>query len=281
MPYLFILYLFFSMSSQAETFHAPLIHTKWQVIDTPLECTLGQDIVEFGHAKFSHKAGGDFYLSFSTHSYPSLQSEVNFEIAQALWQNSDDRLYLTSIPAQNDQKVFTLKGQLAKDALTHMQEGRFPAIRYHSLASDEEISALLSTVHLKDSMPAFQQCLANLHSDGFDSLRKLTVYFESEKASLSPSNKRALTRIANYLKIDASIKQIRIRGYTDNHGKKRLNIPLSEARAIVIKNYLMENGGVEESLITTSFHREYSPVTSNKTKSGRAHNRRAEIELIR
>lgn len=281
MKYITFTFILCASFVQAEQFQAPLTDTQWQVIESPLECTLSQDINGFGEAKFSRQVGGEFNLSFSTHSYPSTPSNAHFEIAQAPWQNSDERLGLISIPTDNNQTRFVLSGKLAKEALTHMQEGRFPTLRYRSHNASEEISALLSTVHLTDSMPAFQQCLENMHPDTFEDIRKLTLYFGAEKATLSSADQDALTRVADYVKIDSSVRRVVINGYTDNHGRKRLNIPLSKARSMVIKNYLVKECEIAENLITTSFHREFNPVTTNKTKTGRAHNRRAEIEVIR
>jgi len=281
MKYFTITLILFASLVHAEQFQAPLTDTQWQVVESPLECTLSQSIADFGEAKFSRKAGNDFSLIFTTHSYPALPANVRFEIAQATWQNSDERLHLISIGTDNNQTQFILSGELAEQALTHMQEGRFPAIRYRSHNSTEEIDALLSTVHLTDSMPAFQQCLSNMHPDTYEDIRKLTLYFALEEAKISEKGQMALTRIADYVKIDPSVKRILVNGHTDNHGRKRLNIPLSEARALAVKNYLVTQGEIPENLITIAFHREFIPSATNKTKTGRAHNRRAEIEVIR
>jgi len=281
MKYLLLSFILFTSSLYAEQFQAPLTDTQWQVIESPLECVLSQSITDFGEAKFSRKTGDAFRLTFTTHSYPAMPAQVRFEIAQAPWQNSDERLHLISVPADNNQTQFILEGELAEQALTHMQEGRFPAIRYRSHNSTEELSALFSTVHLNDSIPAFQQCLSNLHPDAYDDIRKLTIYFALEGADLSDKDQAAITRLADYVKVDPSVKRININGHTDNHGRKRLNIPLSEARALTVKNFLIEQCEVPENLITTSFHREFIPSTTNKTKTGRAYNRRAEIDVIR
>ena len=222
MKYIIFTFIFLSSVIHAEQFQAPLTDTQWQVIESPLECSLTQTITDFGDAKFSRQAGGIFSLIFTTKSYPATQTNVRFEIAQAPWQNSDERLSLISMPTENNQTTFTLSGELAKQALTHMQEGRFPTIRYRSHNATEEISALLSTVHLTGSMPAFQQCLANMHPDTFEDVQRLTLYFPLEGADLTPNGQAALHRIGNYIRVDSSVKRIDINGHTDNHGRKRL-----------------------------------------------------------
>ena len=278
---LFISITLFISSVHAEQFQAPVTDTKWQVIESPLECTLSQEIKGYGSAKFTKKSQGELQLIFSTKMFPSTQSNASFEIAQAPWQNSEERQKLISVPTLNNQTQFEISGHFAELALTHIQEGRFPAVRYRTQSASEDISVLLSTVHFRDSHVAFQQCIDNLHPDVYNDIRKLTVYYGLEDSDLSEGNKKALTRIADYVKVDDSIRRIDISGHTDSHGRKRLNIPLSEARVLTIKQFLIKTCEIPESLITTSYHREFRPAARNKTKQGRALNRRAEIEVLR
>tara|TARA_R110002167_G_scaffold154679_1_gene348917 strand:+ start:840 stop:1694 length:855 start_codon:yes stop_codon:yes gene_type:complete len=266
---------------QAEQFQAPLTDTHWQVTETPLMCTLNQPIADFGEAKFQRQSGGQLSLIFTTRSYPATQGNVIFEIAEAPWQNVEQRVMMTSVPSVKGQTEFILSDSFANQALTQIQEGRFPTLRYHSQNVPEEISVLLSTVHLADSIPAFQQCLEQLPSYTFEDISKLTVYFSSELAELTPQAQQALTKLADFVKMDSSVKRITISGHTDNHGRRRLNGALSESRAIAIKNFLVTQGQVAESLISTSFHLEWKPISSNKSTSGRALNRRAEVEVFR
>ena len=267
---------------QAEQFLAPMTNTQWQVIESPLECILIQQIPGFGEATFSQYSGNsEFSLAFSTKTHLSTQTNVSFEIAEAPWQNIEQRRHVISIPTANDQRVFTISGELAKHALTHLEEGRSPAIRYYSKHMNKEISALISTVHATDSIPAFQQCLDNLSPYSFEDKRNLTIHFELEKYELSSEAQNALTTLADYVKIDDSIKRVAITGHTDNHGRRSLNGPLSESRATVIKNFLVQQCEVPEQLITTSYYLERKPIATNKTLKGRALNRRSEVELIR
>jgi len=266
---------------QAEQFQAPLTDTQWQVTETPLMCTLSQSIAGFGEAKFQRQSGDQLSLIFTTTSYPAAQSNVSFEIAEAPWQNVEQRTPMAAVATVKGQKEFILSAPFSNQALTQIQEGRFPTLRYHSQNIPNEISVLLSTVHLADSLPAFQQCLDSLSPYSFDDISKLTVYFTSELAELTPQAQKALTKLADYVKMDSSVKRITISGHTDNHGKRRLNEALSESRAITIKNFLIEQCQIAESLISTSFHLEWNPISSNKSSTGRALNRRAEVQIFR
>jgi outer membrane protein OmpA-like peptidoglycan-associated protein len=48
---------------------------------------------------------------------------------------------------------------------------------------------------------------------------------------------------------------------------------------MTVKNY-MESKGIAASRMTTKGYGETKPVASNKTKAGRAENRRVEIEIM-
>lgn len=265
----------------AEEFQAPVTDTRWQVIESPLECSLMQTIPGFGEAGFYRRNGGSLKLLFNTDSLPAKQNRVVFQIAAAPWQNTDEKLKLTSLPTASGQKAFQLEGVLAREALNYLQEGRFPLIDYHSQAYQEAISVKLSTVRLNDSLPAFQQCLSNLYPDTFEDINKLTVYFQLEQAALDSAAKQALDRLGQYARLDDSIRQIRISGHTDSHGRRSLNAPLSTARAHAVKTYLMQQHDIDASRIRVESHVARKPAASNKTVEGRARNRRAEITLIR
>ena len=61
----------FTSLVQAEQFQAPVTDTRWQVIESPLECTLSQEIKGYGDAKFTQKSQGELQLIFTSKSYPS------------------------------------------------------------------------------------------------------------------------------------------------------------------------------------------------------------------
>lgn len=71
---------------------------------------------------------------------------------------------------------------------------------------------------------------------------------------------------------------VRIEGHTDSVGTEEKNQVLSQARADRIKAILVE-GGVSADRITTQGFGASKPIADNKTKEGRAKNRRVEIHL--
>jgi len=65
-----------------------------------------------------------------------------------------------------------------------------------------------------------------------------------------------------------------LEGYTDSTGTAAYNQKLSEKRAAAVKDVLTGHFGVDGTRITTAGHGENDPIASNKTRDGRAQNRR-------
>ncbi len=103
------------------------------------------------------------------------------------------------------------------------------------------------------------------------------VNFTPNSARLTDSSYVILDEVVKTLQAFPEIS-IEIRGYTDSIGDRRNNQILSEQRAISVKQYLVSQGINEERIHTVGLG-EQDPVASNKTKTGRAANRR--IEFVR
>jgi OOP family OmpA-OmpF porin len=72
--------------------------------------------------------------------------------------------------------------------------------------------------------------------------------------------------------------RVEVQGHTDISGGRPLNMRLSRARARAVEKFLEENG-VSPSQLTAKGYGPDKPIASNKTKAGRAQNRR--VELVR
>lgn len=103
------------------------------------------------------------------------------------------------------------------------------------------------------------------------------LLFDFGSSTLQPGaydRMRTLARtLNNYPKSDVIIK-----GHTDSVGAEDYNQTLSEKRADRVRTFLVSEG-VAPTRITAIGYGESMPVTANSTDSGRAQNRRVEIEI--
>lgn len=116
----------------------------------------------------------------------------------------------------------------------------------------------------------------------FDNNQHITLHnlhFAYKSYQLLPSSIKLLEPIANYLKAHKNYK-IKIIGHTDNIGSKKYNYNLSLQRANAVKRALIEMG-ISKDRIFTYGYGEDRPIASNKTKEGRAKNRRVEFVIIK
>ena len=72
-----------------------------------------------------------------------------------------------------------------------------------------------------------------------------------------------------------------VQGHTDSQGRAANNMKLSEKRAKAVLDYLTSKGNVAASRLTSSGFGEDYPIADNKTRAGRAQNRRVEIKLVK
>ena len=82
------------------------------------------------------------------------------------------------------------------------------------------------------------------------------------------------------LKAEPNGGYIEIEGHTDNAGAKELNQRLGLERAENVKRYLYEQHQVPLHKINVISYGEEKPVAPNKTKDGRAQNRRVVIKVL-
>ena len=103
------------------------------------------------------------------------------------------------------------------------------------------------------------------------------VLFQSGKATLLPVGKKELNNLVNFLNNNPNVK-ITLEGHTDNTGTDKINDPLSVKRAESAKTYLVSKG-IDESRIETTGYGSRQPIADNKTKEGKAKNRRIELKV--
>ena len=104
------------------------------------------------------------------------------------------------------------------------------------------------------------------------------AFFDFDKAVLKPAGKAKLDDLASKVK-GINLEVIIAVGHTDSVGTDAYNQKLSIRRAEAVKAYLVSKG-IDKSRVYTEGKGEKQPVADNKTKEGRAKNRRVEIEVV-
>ena len=103
------------------------------------------------------------------------------------------------------------------------------------------------------------------------------ILFDVGKSDLYPGSYDRLRRLAETLN-NYPKSSIGVKGHTDSTGSESYNQRLSEERAERVSRFLESEGVTPDRLRATGFG-ESMPVASNESASGRAQNRRVEIEI--
>ena len=104
------------------------------------------------------------------------------------------------------------------------------------------------------------------------------AFFDFDKSVLKAEGKAKLDDLISKVK-GINLEVVIAVGHTDAVGSDAYNQGLSMKRSEAVKAYLVSNG-VEKNRVYTEGKGEKQPVADNKTKEGRAKNRRVEIEVV-
>lgn len=102
------------------------------------------------------------------------------------------------------------------------------------------------------------------------------ILFDPQSAVIRPESNGVVKEIAGVLKENPSIR-IKVIGHTSSDGDDAANLELSKKRAAAVKDLLASEFSIEGDRIETEGKGETAPVADNKTKEGRAQNRRVEF----
>jgi OOP family OmpA-OmpF porin len=105
------------------------------------------------------------------------------------------------------------------------------------------------------------------------------VHFDFDKSNIKPQYEPILNDIADVMRRNPMLR-LRVHGHTDSIGTEQYNQGLSERRARAAEQYLIGRG-IDSARLSTVGHSFRQPIETNKTKTGRAQNRRAEFEPMR
>jgi outer membrane protein OmpA-like peptidoglycan-associated protein len=199
----------------------------------------------------------------------------------------------TSVSDVND-KVDSLGRSVEQtQERTRQNEGRIGEVDQRAQAANQAASAAQSAADKANdaAMAASSSANAvNTRVDAVDKASKRLVFevvlsedqgnFEFGKKELPDEAKAKLDAMINDLKADPKGAYFEVEGHTDSIGTKELNDKLGLERAEQVKRYLYEQHQIPLHKINVISYGMEKPVAPNKTKAGRAQNRRVVIKVL-
>ena len=128
-----------------------------------------------------------------------------------------------------------------------------------------------------DGCPDKGKVLVVVTRDRFE--LKESVFFDSGKATIQQRSSSLLDQIAAVMKAHPEVKKIRVEGHTDSAGADDQNLELSKKRARAVLDAIVARG-VDAGRLDSDGFGEARPIETNKTKAGKAANRRVELVVV-
>lgn len=129
---------------------------------------------------------------------------------------------------------------------------------------------------LEEARQKFSPDEAETYQQGGSLLIRLkSMNFQSGHAELPTQSMLLLARVSE-VAMSLGAKEIRVEGHTDSVGRSEANKKLSEQRAVAVATYFKANGFAGKKVLSEG-HGFEKPIATNKSKVGRAQNRRVDI----
>jgi peptidoglycan-associated lipoprotein len=106
------------------------------------------------------------------------------------------------------------------------------------------------------------------------------VKFKTGKYELDKNAKAALDEFAGKVKALTDQYYVEIQGHTDDTGGRKTNDELGQRRADEVRRYLSRSASIPLNRMSTISYGDTLPAASNKTRKGRAENRRVVIVVL-
>jgi OOP family OmpA-OmpF porin len=103
------------------------------------------------------------------------------------------------------------------------------------------------------------------------------VLFDFDRSNVKPEAAAILDRLVAFMN-ENNDKKATLSGHTDSVGTEAYNQKLSERRVNSVRDYVVKKG-VDSGRISGQGFGESKPIADNRTREGRAKNRRVEIKV--
>jgi len=173
---------------------------------------------------------------------------------------------------------------------TRRNEGRITEVDAKAAAADSKAQAANDAAAAAHSAANAVGAEANTKFDAIDRANKRLVFevvlsedegnFKFGKSVLPDTAKQKIDEMVAHLKQDPKNIYLEIEGHTDNVGDKRINEKVGLDRAEAVKRYLYEQYQIPLHKMNVISYGEEKPIAPNKTRAGRAQNRRVVIKVL-
>jgi len=198
--------------------------------------------------------------------------ERDLRMAQALQATVDPVEQL----AESNQQRITATEENAKVMAGQIEENT-------ALATAAQASATRARVTADSALKSATAANNRLSGLGlYDTLKVITLYFESESSDLSQEARATMDREANWAEVqNTKAWVVEVVGFADSTGTAEFNRQLSKQRTDAVIGYLVLKHDLPlERVIRPFGFGEDKPLANNDTPEGRAKNRRVEIRVL-
>ena len=186
-----------------------------------------------------------------------------------------------------DQKVDTLSRSVEEtQQRTRANEGRIGEVDQKAQAAAQRAQA--ANQRADEAYGAADK--VNARADAIEAASKRLVFevvmsedkggFKFGQAKMPEDMQTQIDELVTQLKANPNGGYIEIEGHTDNVGPKDTNYKIGLDRAEAVKRYLYENQQIPLHKMNVISYGEEKPIAPNKTKDGRAQNRRVVIKVL-
>ncbi len=163
-------------------------------------------------------------------------------------------------------------------------EGQIAKLDERTIAHEGKISKIEGDLSKVDAKA--ERALANFSNLKFE--RRLTLTTDMKEGANFEFNSSTLSKEAEQ-KIDEFLNSGKglesavflVAGHTDDKGIEDINYELGKRRADMVNRYLVTQKKLDPLRVVTASYGEKVPIADNKTREGRAKNRRVEILVYR
>jgi peptidoglycan-associated lipoprotein len=192
----------------------------------------------------------------------------------------------TSVGEVNDKVDSVGKAVEETQERTRQNEGKIAAV-------DQKADQAAQSADRANSAAGQAQSAADAaanKADAVDKASKRLVYevvlsedegnFKFGKVALPDEAKAKLDQMIAQIKADPKGAYFEIEGHTDNVGDQKINDKIGMERAEAVRTYLYEQHQIPLHKMNVISYGKSKPIAPNKTKAGRAQNRRVVIKVL-